>query len=95
VKVARVGQGHVTFHVTFDDVWRVAAERQAVLSHDRFFDAGAGRQAQGLRNARIPNGHGDRLTWIWHRTNEVQELQKFNLRPYEIAFETCASPSLW
>jgi hypothetical protein len=32
VKVARVGQGHVTF----DDVWLVAAERQAVLSRPLF-----------------------------------------------------------
>jgi hypothetical protein len=32
VKVARVGQGHVTF----DDVWLVAAQCQAVLSRPLF-----------------------------------------------------------
>src|SRR3979411_2052938 len=45
-------------------------------------------------NARIPNRHTDRLTWRWGRTQEVQELQSFDLQPYQIPSETRACSSL-
>src|SRR3984893_16507344 len=35
-----------------------------------------------------------RLTWIWGRTKEVQELQSFDLQPYEIPSETRVCSSL-
>jgi hypothetical protein len=38
----------ILFDVIFDDVWRVAAERQAVLSR-LLFGVGGRRRAQGTR----------------------------------------------